>query len=89
MKKSRVSSVDLAYKIMKIDQSRMLAQHCARMDDIHNSTPTIVVVDIKVCDIGDRIEFGHRHAHHGYWGDISSEAVFYGLMITLVFYNQS
>lgn len=89
LKRKRVSSVALTYKIMKIDQSRMLAQHCARMDDILYSTPTIAVGDIKVCDIGDRIEFGRHHAGHGYWGDISSEAIFYGLMTAIVFYNQS
>ena len=89
LKKLRVSSVALAYKIMKIDQSRMLAHHCALMDNILYSTPTIVIGDNKICDIGDRIEFGRNHAGHGYWGDISSEAIFYGLMTAIVFYNQS
>lgn len=89
LRKPRVSSVALAYKIMKIDQSRKLAQHCARMDNILYLAPEVVEGSRKICDIGDRIEFGRNAAGHGYWGDISSEATFYGLMTALVFYNQS
>lgn len=93
LRKPRVSSVALAYKIMKIDQSRNLAKHCTRMDSILYATPKIVYGSRKggekICNIGDRIEFGRNAAGHGYWGDISSEAEFYGLMTALVFYNQS
>jgi len=85
----RISSVALAYKIMKIDQSRLLARHCANIDDILYSTPTIVVGDARVSDLGERIKFGRDHASHGFWSDISAEAIFYGLMTALVFYNQS
>lgn len=87
--KQRVSSVAIAYKIMKIDQSRMIAQHCAKLDNTLYSTPTTVVGRTKVCDIGDRIKFGRDAAGHGHWGDISSEAIFYGLMTAIVFYNQA
>jgi hypothetical protein len=93
LKNERISDVALAYKIMKIDQSRPLAQHCARIDKILYPTPQIFYGsrkgEEKICDIGDRIAFCRHHAGHGYWGDISSEAEFYGLMTALVFYNQS
>lgn len=89
----RITNVSLAYKIMKIDQSRPLAQHCARIDNILYSTPQIVYGSkkegVKICDIGDRIAFIRHHTGHGYWGDISAEARFYGLLTALVFYNQS
>ena len=44
---------------------------------------------MTVADIGDRIEFGRHAVGHGHWGDISAEALFYGLMTSLVFYNQA
>lgn len=85
----RVSSVALAYKIMKLDQSRQIVQHCIRLDKLLFANPTIVVGGVTVGDIGDRIEFGRHAAGHGHWGDISSEALFYGLMTAVVFYDQA
>ena len=38
----------------------------------------------RVTDIGDRIAFGRHSAGHGLWGDISSEAVFYGLVTAMM-----
>jgi len=83
----RVSRVGLAYKIMKLDRSLALAQHCTRIDDALYPTPTKVVGGRTVADLGERIEFGRNAAGHGHWGDISAEAVFYGLMTALVFYS--
>ena len=42
-----------------------------------------------IADLGDRIEFGRHAVGHGHWGDISAEALFYGLVTALVFYNQA
>jgi len=89
LKSNRISSVALAYKIMKLDQSRQIVQHCTSLDKSLYSNPTTVVGGISVRDIGDRIEFGRHAAGHGHWGDISAEALFYGLMTALVFYNQA
>ena len=50
--------------------------------------PIMAVGSFEVADIGDRIAFGRHSAGHGLWGDISSEAVFYGLVTAIVFYNQ-
>ena len=87
--KPRVSSVALAYKVMMLDHSRHIVRHCAALDSALYSTPTTVVGHKTVANIGDRIEFGRHAAGHGSWGDISAEALFYGLMTALVFYNQT
>lgn len=87
--RNRISSVALAYKIMKLDQSRKIVQACTTLDKSLYSTPTTVVGDMTVADIGDRIEFGRHAAGHGHWGDISAEALFYGLLTAVVFYNQA
>jgi type 1 glutamine amidotransferase len=42
----------------------------------------------EVHNIRDRIEYGRHVGGHGYWGDLSAEAIFYGLMTGIIFYNQ-
>ena len=44
---------------------------------------------MTVADIGDRIEFGRHAVGHGHWGDMSGEALFYGLMTSLIFYSET
>ena len=85
----RISSVALAYKIMKLDQSRKIVQACTALDNSLCATPTTVVGGKPVADIGARIEFVRNAVGHGYWGDISAEALFYGLLTAVVFYNQA
>ncbi len=87
--RNRISSVALAYKIMKLDQSHKIVQACTALDNSLYSTPTIVVGCVPVADIGDRIEFGRHAVGHGHLGDISGEALFYGLMTAVVFYTQA
>jgi len=89
LERNRISSVALAYKLMKFDQSRKIGQACTALDNLLYSTPTKVVGDMTIADIGDRIEFGRHAVGHGHWGDISAEALFYGLMTAVVFYNQT
>lgn len=89
LKSKRISNVGLAYKIMKLDQSRKIVQACKDLDKSLYSTPTVVVGDKKIADTGDRIKFGRHTGGHGQWGDISAEGLFYGLMTAIVFYNQS
>jgi len=89
LKGNRISSVALAYKIMKLDQSRKIVQACTALDNSLYSTPTTVVGGVTVADIGDRIEFGRQAVAHGHWGDISAEALFYGLLTAVVFYNRA
>jgi len=86
---NRISSVALAYKIMKLDQSLKIVEACMALDNSLYSTPITVVGVVTVADIGDRIEFGRHAVGHGHWGDISAEALFYGLMTAMVFYNQA
>ena len=85
--RNRVSSVSLAYKIMKLNQSQSIVQHFTELDNALYATPTTVVGPMTVADLGDRIEFGRHAVGHGHWGDMSAETLFYGLMTSLVFYN--
>jgi len=84
---NRVSDVAVTYKLMKLDQSRAVARVFDALDKSVFSVPITAVGG--VADIGDRIAFGRHSAGHGYWGDISSEAVFYGLVTAIIFYNQT
>jgi hypothetical protein len=85
----RVSDVAVTYKLMKLDQSRPAARVFDALDKAIFATPIKAGGDFPVADIGDRIAFGRHSAGHGLWGDISSEAVFYGLVTAIVFYNQA
>jgi hypothetical protein len=87
LKRPRISSVSLAYEIMKTGTSK-LVPYCASLDRILYASPTSASGNFPIEDVGDRIEFGRHAAGHGHWGDISAEAVFYGLMTALVFYAQ-
>jgi hypothetical protein len=89
LKGKRVSDVAVTYKLMKLDQSRPAARVFDSLDKAILPVPTIAVGNFEVADIGDRIAFGRHSAGHGLWGDISSEAVFYGLVTAIVFYNQN
>jgi len=84
----RVSDVAVTYKLMKLGQSRPVARVFDALDKAICSVPITAVGGFRVADIGDRIAFGRHSAGHGLWGDISSEAVFYGLVTAIIFYNQ-
>ena len=86
---NRVSDVAVTYKLMKLDQSRLVARTFAALDTSIFPSPTTAVGGFKLADIGDRIAFGRHSAGHGLWGDISSDAVFYGLVIAVIFYSQN
>lgn len=89
LSRDRINSVALTYKIMKLEQSRNIAQVCTTLDGLLYPTQATVAGGIPVTNIGDRIEFMRNAAGHGLWGDISSEGVFYGLLTAAVFYNQT
>ena len=89
LKKKRVSSLALAYRVMKTDPSLTISQRCAKLDDALFPAPMVAVGGVEIHDVGDRIEFCRHRAGHGHWGDVSSEAVFYGLMTAIVFYSQT
>lgn len=88
LKGNRVSDVAVTYKLMKLDRSRRAAQVFDALDKAILPAPIAAAGGFRVADIGDRIAFGRHSAGHGLWGDISSEAVFYGLVTAIVFYNQ-
>ena len=86
---SRISRIADAYKIMKLNKSSNLVSHCIQLDKSLYSTPITVAGGVKINNIADRIKFGRNAAGHGQWADISAEALFYGLMTAVVFYNQT
>jgi len=86
--KKRVSDVSLAYRIMMTDTSLHIVQQCVKIDNCLYQKPIDISNNIKVHNIGDRIAFTRHRASHGHWGDISSEAIFYGLLTAIVLYNQ-
>ncbi len=88
LKGNRVSDVAVTYKLMKLDRSRPAARVFDALDKAILPAPITAAGGFRVADIGDRIAFGRHSAGHGLWGDISSEAVFYGLVTAIVFYNQ-
>jgi len=85
----RVSNVSLAYQIMMTDTSLQIVQQCAKIDKCLYQKPITLANNTNVHNIGERIAFTRHRASHGHWGDISSEAVFYGLLTGIVFYNQA
>jgi len=89
LNKKQISSVALAYKIMKLDSSLKIVQTCTLLDNSLYPSPVPMHGGKFLADIGDRIEFGRHAVGHGHWGDISSEGLFYGLMTAVVFYAQT
>jgi hypothetical protein len=85
----RVDNVAVTYKLMKLNRSCRAAQVFDDLDKAILPAPVRAVDGIEVPDIGDRIAFGRHSAGHGLWGDISSDAIFYGLVTAIIFYNQT
>lgn len=77
LKQKRVSSLSLAYDLMMLFSSSNATQYCRELDKQLNQP------------IGKRIEHLRHAAGHGEWGDISSDAVFYGLMTAVIFYSEN
>jgi hypothetical protein len=71
---------------MKLGRAKVVC-YCATLDKALYPVP-YAVGGFSISHLGGRIEFGRHSASHGQWGDISSEAVFYGLMTALVFHSQ-
>ncbi len=87
LKNRRVSSVSLAYKIMKLGQTKAVT-YCDSLDQALYSIPVKTSRGFSISDVGDRIEHGRHAVSHGQLGDISSESVFYGLLTALLFYAE-
>ena len=76
---------------------QLVAAYNQALDEFGRAGELIFILDgvagsvlrMPLTDIGDRIKFGRDAVGHGHWGDISAEALFYGLMTSLVFYNQA
>jgi hypothetical protein len=89
LKDSGVSNVAVTYKLMKFDKSHPAARVFDELDKAILPAPITAVGNFPIADIGDRIAFCRHSAGHGLLGDISSEAVFYGLVTAIIFYNQN
>jgi hypothetical protein len=88
LKKRQISDVSLTYKLMKLGTSKVLP-YCEHLDcSLYSSAAVKCDGYFDVASVGDRIAFGRHKVAHGGWGDISSEAVFYGLMTAIIFFSQ-
>jgi hypothetical protein len=87
LNKKRISSVALAYRIMKLNKSHGAVQHFIALDNAIHSVPYKTMTGFKIECIGDRIEFSRHAVGHGHSGDISSEGVFHGLVTALIFHS--
>lgn len=85
LRKSHVSNVAFAYKVMKLGTSRVVP-YCAPLDRALYQSPSQAGGTFEITDLGDRIAYGRHRVAHGHWGDVSAEAVFYGLLTAVVFY---
>ena len=74
---------------MKINKSSTISQRCTKLDNRLYPRPIIMPDKSEITDVGDRIEYIRNRVAHGHWGDISSEAIFYGLMTAIIFHNQT
>lgn len=78
-----ISSVSLAYEVMRLGPSKVLPYFAALDRALY---PAPITGGAGIEHVGDRIEFLRNAAGHGHWGDISADAVFYGLVTAIVFY---
>lgn len=85
LQKSRISSVALTYKILKLNRTLKIVQIFDRIDSaLYKQRQRS-----NISDLGERIEWARHRVGHGEWGDISAESIFYGLLTGIVFYNQT
>jgi len=85
LQKSRISSVALTYKILKLNKALKIVQIFDRIDSaLYRQGQRS-----NISDLGERIEWARHRIGHGEWGDISAESIFYGLLTAIVFYNQT
>jgi hypothetical protein len=87
LKRPRVSNVSLAYQVMKLGTSAIVP-YCRTLDRALYPSPANAGGYFRIAHIGDRIAYGRHAVGHGSRGDISAEAVFYGLMTALIFYTR-
>jgi hypothetical protein len=78
-------ALSLAYEVMMLGTSKVVP-YCASLDHILLPVPIKASGSPEIAHLGDRVQFGRHAAGHGHWGDISAEAVFYGLLTAIIFY---
>jgi hypothetical protein len=83
----RISNLATTYRIMKTNQSLPIPKFYDELDK--TLYPNTYKNAPEITNIGERIKYMRDNEAHGHWGDISSEGLFYGLLTTIIFYNQS
>lgn len=84
----RLSNVARTYKVMKLNVGHPAADAFARLDRELHPDPVDTALG-SIGDVGDRIACARHPCGHGPLGDMSSEAIFYGLLTSIIFYNQT
>lgn len=83
----RLNNVAQAYKLLKHNQSLSVSKYFAELDKKLYQTPTTMLDNTVISNIGDRIHWIRKRVAHGYWGDSSSEGMFFSLLTALIFYS--
>ncbi len=86
---SAVASVSVTYKIATIDKSNSRTSHLRDLDDRIAAKLERAHPSAAYSDIGDRIALLRHRGAHGVWGDLSGDAVFYGLLTAIIFLAQT
>jgi hypothetical protein len=89
LKRSKISSVELTYRILLLDEDKPLVEVFRKVD--HAIQPSLPSADSPVVytDIGSRIKCFRDPASHGFYSDLSAEGNFYALLTAIIFYSQS
>jgi hypothetical protein len=86
--KIRISNVAWAYKIMTLGTAKIVG-YCSALDArLYCGGSSKASTGRTIGSLGDRIEYLRHSAGHGSWGDLSSEAAFYGLLTAAIFHAQ-
>jgi len=87
--RKRVNDVAVTYKIATIDKSNSRTSHLRDLDDRIAAKLERAHPSAAYSDIGDRIALLRHRGAHGVWGDLSGDAVFYGLLTAIIFLAQT
>jgi hypothetical protein len=87
LRAKRVSDVSLAYRLMLLNQTSQVVQHFAKLDQLlAPHCPRLEQVPTTHHDVGSRIALLRHPTSHGFFDDASSEGLFYGLVMGIIFY---
>jgi len=85
----QVNDVAIAFKIAIADPANERTSHLRDLEQRIAAKIKGRYPNVPYLDIGDRIALLRHPGAHGEWGDLSSDAVFYGLLTVVIFLAQA